>query len=80
MSNFNQLILFSFADESIQFQCRYGRTVTVESQMTAPGAPPQPVLGVGELSYDINVDVGDHGGNTLFNITANHNFNGITPK
>ena len=73
--------MLSFAEDSIQFQCRYGRTINVESQMTMPTPQPQPVIGNywGAFSYFMDAQVGDHGGNTIVNITANHNFDGITP-
>ena len=72
--------MLSFAEDSIQFQCRYGRTINVESQpMTIPTAQPQPVIGQGSFTYSMDVQVGDQGGNTIVNITANHNFDGITP-
>ena len=47
--------------------------------MTIPTAQPQPVIGQGSFTYSMDVQVGDQGGNTIVNITANHNFDGITP-
>ena len=45
------------------------------------GVPqPQPVIGEGNFSYTMDAQVGPHGGNTIVNISANHNFAGITPK
>jgi len=70
----------SFADESVQFQCRYPRTVNSGSQMTLAPPPPQPVFGVGEFIYSMDIQVGPHGGETIVNINANHNIEGIVPR
>ena len=76
----NHITFFSYADESVQFQCRYGRTINVESQMSVGVPQPQPVISEGNFSYTMDAQVGPHGGNTIVNISANHNFAGITPK
>ena len=47
--------------------------------MTAPPIPPQPVLGVGALQYTMNAQVGHHGGDTIVNISANHDIDGVVP-
>ena len=79
MIHFKVLPTFSFAEDSIDFQCRYGRTINVGTQITQPTPQPQPIIAQGSLSYTMDAQVGDHGGNTIVNIIANHNFNGITP-
>ena len=38
------------------------------------------IVGVGQLSYTMDVQVGPHGGDTIVNINANHSFEDITPK
>ena len=78
--NVSDSMSFSFAADSIEFQCRYARTVTSESTAVVPTAQPQPIIGTGELGYDMEVQLGGLGGNTRVNITANHNFDSITPK
>ena len=47
--------------------------------MTVLPPQPQPVIGQGQLIYTMNAQVGEHGANTVVNIIANHNFDGITP-
>ena len=71
--------LLSYAEESVQFLCRYGRTINVQSQLSVGVPQPQPVQGEGNFSYTMDAQVGRHGGNTILNINANHNFDGITP-
>ena len=48
--------------------------------MTVAPPPEQPLVAVGQLSYTMDVQVGSHGGDTLFNINAQHSFDDITPK
>ena len=70
---------FSFAEESIEFQCRYARTINVDNQMTVGGSQPQPIVGEGDLNYTMVVQVGNLGGTTNININAEHNFDGVAP-
>ena len=67
-----------FAEDSIEFQCRYARTVSAESDITVSDFE-QPLAGVGTLDYTMDVQAGTLGGTTKVSITANHNFDGITP-
>ena len=71
---------FSFAEDSIEFQCRYSRTVNTNSQMTVGPFPTQPIIGEGNFDYTMDVQVGSLGGTTNVSINANHNFDGIVPK
>ena len=70
---------FSFAEESIEFQCRYARTINVDNQMTVGGSQPQPIVGEGDLNYTMVVQPGNLGGTTNISINAEHNFDGIAP-
>ena len=69
-----------FAEELIQFQCQYPRTVNTGTQMTLAASSPQSVNGVGEFSYNMNAQGGPIGGNTIISINANHNIDGIVPR
>ena len=71
---------FSFAEDSIEFKCRYSRTVNTNSQMTVGPFPTQPIIGEGDFDYTMDVQVGSLGGTTNVSINANHNFDGIVPK
>ena len=67
--------MLSFAEESVQFQCRYSRTVNTDATFEiVPTFQPQPVIGYGQLSYEMNVVAGDLGGNTIVTISPNHSF------
>ena len=69
-----------FAEESVQFQCRYPRTVNTGSQMTLAPPPPQPIIGVRVFNYEMNIQVGSHGGDTIVSVNANHNIAGIVSR
>ena len=47
--------------------------------LSAP-QPQDTIVGTGQLSYTMNVQVGPQGGDTIVNINANHSFEDITPK
>ena len=66
------------AEDSIEFQCRYARTVSAESEISVSDFQ-QPLAGVGTLDYNMDVQAGTLGGTTNVSISANHNFDGITP-
>ena len=77
--------LFSFAEDSIEFQCRYARQINASSQITLiPDG--DPVVGTGDLSYIMTVTGGNTdgslalGGNTDVRITPNHGFDQIAPR
>ena len=72
--------IFSFGEDSIRFQCRYSRSVSVTQDMTIIDTPTDAVEGTGELSYTMSINVGGPGGSTEVTITPNHNFNQIAPR
>ena len=72
--------MFSFGEDSIQFQCRYSRSVSVTHDMSITDTPTDAVEGTGELSYSMSITVGGPGGNTDVTITPNHNFDEIAPR
>ena len=67
-------MLFSFAQDNLRFQCRYDRTVTTGANFDVDLTSPSPVIGIGQLAYDIEIDVGDLGGTSSVRITPNHDF------
>ena len=67
------MIIFSFAEESVVFQCRYSRAVNVEQEMTV-GSNQQPEVGRGDLNYSMSTTVGSLGGTTEVRIEPNHSF------
>ena len=70
---------FSFAGDSIQFQCNYNRSINVQESMLGPTLTPQPIVGEGELSYRMEVNAGQLGGTTQVRIIPNHDISGIAP-
>ena len=48
--------------------------------MTLAPPPPQPIIGVGVFNYEMNIQVGSHGGDTIVSVNANHNIAGISPR
>ena len=77
---------FSFAEDSIEFQCRYDREINANSQMTVGIIEDDPVVGTGNLNYIMTVTGGNAdgslalGGNTNVRITPNHGFDQIAPR
>ena len=65
--------IYSFAENSIVFQCKYSRTVSVSDTMTVESQD-ESVVGTGDLTYSMAVTVGQLGGNTQVQITPNHSF------
>ena len=47
--------------------------------MLVPTLTPQPIVGQGELSYRMEVNVGQLGGTTQVRIIPNHDISGIAP-
>ena len=66
-------IYFSFAEDSVVFQCRYSRVVNVDESMTID-LDVQPEVGRGDLTYSMAITAGALGGTTTVEITPNHNF------
>ena len=71
--------MFSFGEDSILFQCRYSRSVSVSQDMTVLPVPTDAIEGTGDFSYSMAISVGGPGGNTDVTITPNHNFSQIAP-
>jgi len=65
-------MIFSFAESSVIFQCRYSRSINVDDQMTVESL--QPEVGRGDLTYSMDITAGALGGTTTDQITPNHNF------
>ena len=70
----------SFAEDSILFQCRYARSVSVDSSFVCCDEDPSLVVGTGDLNYSFDIDVGSLGGNTNVRITPNHGFDQVAPR
>ena len=66
-------MFFSFAEDSVVFQCRYARAINVdESMIIDPDT--QPEVGRGDLTYTMAITAGALGGTTSVQITPNHSF------
>lgn len=66
-------MIFSFAQDSVVFQCRYSRAINVDGSMIIdPDA--QPEVGRGDFTYSMAINVGALGGTTAVQITPNHSF------
>ena len=76
----NDAASIAFAEDSVVFQCKYARTVSANSQMTVNGTSTEPIVGEGDLTYRMEVDVGVLGGHTEITISPNHNISGISPR
>ena len=73
--------VFSFSENSIEFACKYARTVIATYNFDAPPLPDQPIIGTGDLTY--RMEIGDGitlGGDTEITISPNHNLSGIAPR
>ena len=76
----NDAASISFAEDSVVFQCKYGRTVSANSQMTVGGASIEPISGEGDFTYRMEIVAGALGGDTEITISPNHNISGISPR
>ena len=47
--------------------------------MLIPTANPEPIMGVGDLSYTMEATVGQLGETTTIKVVSNHGLPGITP-
>ena len=72
--------MFSFGADSIEFQCRYSRSVSANSDMAVDAPIFGPVVGTGDLTYNMEVNPGPLGGNTYITISPNHSISGISPQ
>ena len=69
-----------FAENEIRFQCNYDRTISVDQSYQVVGDfQPQPVQAQGELSYSMEVTVGELGGTTQVRVVPNHGLDQIAP-
>ena len=66
-------MFFSFAEDSVVFQCRYARSINVDEVMTID-LDIQPEVGRGDLTYSMAIAAGALGGTTTVQITPNHIF------
>ena len=69
----------SFGEDSILFQCKYARSVSVDHGITIQETP-EAVVNTGDLTYTMAVTVGELGGNTEVRITPNHGFDQLAPR
>ena len=65
--------IFSFAEDSVVFQCRYARAINVDESMTVD-LDTQTEVGRGDLTYTMAITAGVLGGTTTVEITPNHSF------
>ena len=80
-SNVLQLLLqphsLSFDGDAIIFECRYSRSVHTNSDMSVSRPDPDVTSSHGDLTYNMNIVPGKVGGESVINITPNHNVAGI---
>ena len=65
------------AEDSLEFQCRYERSVETSSDITVSPLSNDAFVGFGDLTYSMNIDAGHLGGNSKITISPNHNIDGI---
>ena len=70
----------SFAEDSLLFQCQYGRVVSASSNLSISPETEGATIGQGNLSYNMEIDVGSLGGNSIVTISPNHSLTGIGVK
>ena len=75
----NDSASISFGEDSILFQCKYARSVSVDHGITIQETP-DAVVSTGDLTYTMAVTVGELGGNTEVRITPNHGFDQLAPR
>ena len=68
------------AEDAIQLQCRYSRSVSATSDVTVGPAPIGPTIGSGDLTYNMDVVAGTLGGTTQVTISPNFSVDGISPR
>ena len=74
------LYIFSYAEDTIRFQCNYNRQITVnQSYEVEDNFQPQPIQGQGELTYIMEIAVGNLGGTTEIRVIPNHGLNQVAP-
>ena len=75
-----KMYILSFAEDSILFQNRYARSISVDSSFACCDEEPSLVVGTGDLNYSMTISVGALGGNTDVRITPNHGFDQVAPR
>ena len=76
--NENQEMVFN--NGQITFECTYGRTISASSNaVVTSGTGETDVTGEGELTYDMEVDIGELDGVTSVSIIPNHSLN-VNPQ
>ena len=70
----------SFGQDPILLQCRYARTVSANSDVTINAPISGPMVGSGDLTYDMVIIAGALGGNTQITISPNHHLTGVSPR
>ena len=72
----NQNARISFSSDSITFECHYARAITIDPfafDVAPPPTPGTPIIGTGNLSYEMTVNVPDYvGGTTTVTISPRH--------
>ena len=68
---------FSFGTNSIEFACRYARSVTAASDVSILPQNTDAIIGNGVLTYNMNISAGRLGGNSQVTITPTHNIAGV---
>ena len=54
--------------------------MNANSDITVSAPQSGPTVGTGDLTYEMNVDVGALGANSNITISPNHNISGISPR
>ena len=65
----------SFGSNTLPLECHYARSVNVDDSYDVAAPPPSdtPIVGTGNLPYDMTVNVPDYvGGTTTITITPEH--------
>ena len=75
--NWFTIIRFSFGTDSIQFACRYARSVTAASDVSISPQTNDPIIGNGDLTYSMNIAAGELGGNSQVTISPTHDIAGV---
>ena len=70
----------SFGQDPILLQCRYARTVSANSDVTVDAPTSGPMIGTGNLTYDMVIVAGALGGTTQVTISPNHHLTGVSPR
>ena len=72
------ICIFSFGGDAIEFECRYSRTVSANSDFSVNAPISGPFVGTGYLNYIMDVSSGILGGNTEVTVSPTHSISGIS--